>query len=82
MNYYRMNEKVMRLVGEICENIPCGDYKIKGEFIPVESLISMIEDLYGEVEHIKEEFEDFKRDVEDNYRPIPYQEQIGWNSTW
>lgn len=82
MNYYRMNEKVMELVGEICENIPCSDYNIHGEFISVESLISMIEDLYGEVEHIKEEFEDFKRDVEDNYRPIPYQEQIGWNSTW
>ena len=73
MNYYRMNEKTMELIGRVCENLAFPtDYEIKGEFIPVESLISIIEDLYGEVEHVREEFEDFKRDVEDNYvvRPI------------
>jgi len=83
MTYYRMNEKIMRLVDEICKNIACSDYEIKGEFIPVESLISMIEDLYGEVEHIKEEFDMFRQDVQDNYQPIPYQEQIGFDvKTW
>ena len=82
MNYYRMNEKVMELVGEICENIPCGDYNIHGEFIPVESLISMIEDLYGEVEHLKEEMENVIQDRDDNYEPVQYKDQIGYDIRW
>ena len=72
----------MRLVGEICENISCSDYNIHGEFIPVESLISMIEDLYGEVEHLKEELENVIQDRDDNYQPLSVQEQIGYDIRW
>lgn len=82
MNYYRMSEKTMELIGNICENIPCSDYEIHGEFIPTESLISMIEDLYGEVEHLKEELEDLKQDMRDNYKPISVKEQLDYNENW
>ena len=80
MFYYQMNEKEVELLGRILEDMPLPtDYKLHGEFIPVESFFSIIEDLYGELEHTKEEFEDFKKDVEDNYRPISYKEQIGYD---
>lgn len=82
MNYYRMDQKTMELVGQVCENIPCSDYEIHGEFIPVESLISMIEDLYGEVEHLKEEMENVIQDRDDNYKPISTQEQLGYDVRW
>ena len=80
MNYYRMNEYEVELLGRILEKVPVPtDYKIHGEFIPVESLWSIIEDLYGEVEHLQEELEDLKQDMHDNYKPISMQEQIGYD---
>lgn len=84
MNYYRMDERDVELIGRIIEEIPTpSDYKLHGEFIPVESFISIIEDLYGEVEHLKEELNDLKQDMQDNYRPISIQEQIGYDvRTW
>ena len=80
MIYYKMSEYEVELLGRILEKVPVPtDYKILGEFIPVESFISIIEDLYGEVEHLQEELEDVIRDRDDNYRPISIKEQLGYN---
>jgi len=81
---YQMNDKEVELMGRIFESIPThSDYKVKGNYIPIESFISIIEDLYGEVEHLQEELEDLKQDMHDNYKPISMQEQIGYDvRTW
>lgn len=64
------------------------DYEIKwfdkkniDGYIPAENLLSMIEDLLCEIDRLEEEIEDIKQDLEDNYRPIPYEEQIGFSIT-
>lgn len=76
MNYYRMDEKDVELIGKVIE-IVSTDYEIHGEFIPVKSFLSIIEDLYFEVEHLKEELEDLKQDVEDNYVTRPISDYTG-----
>lgn len=78
MNYYRMNEKQIELLGRIIERT-ITDYDIHGEFIPVDSLWSIIEDLHGEVEHLEEEKQDIINDRDSNYEPISIQEQIGYD---
>lgn len=47
------------------------------DFVSVDDLIAIIEDLDSDLESLQETYEDFKRDVEDNYKPIPYEEQVG-----
>lgn len=52
------------------------DYELKGNTIPVDSLISMVEDMLAMYHNKEEELEDTIRDRDDNWRPIPYEEQI------
>lgn len=47
------------------------DYETVGNFIPVESLLAVIEDLLGEIETLEERYNDLENDLEDNYKPIP-----------
>ncbi len=51
-------------------------------YIEEDNLISMIEDLICEVDRLQEELEDTIQDRNDNYKPIPYEEQIGYNRNW
>ncbi len=53
------------------------NYELLGDFVPVDSLICMVEDLLLEVDHLSEEIERLEQDIEDNYRPIPIAEQVG-----
>lgn len=61
--YLEMREKLLKKVTEITNT----DYEIKGNMIPCESIIPMIEDLVMYVEHYKEELEDIKNDLLNNY---------------
>lgn len=72
--YYKLNEKEKEIMEKV-SNQTYTDYELEGDFIPVESLMSAIEDLLLEIEHQQECYEDLQRDLEDNYRPIPQAEQ-------
>lgn len=61
--YLEIEEKLLKKVVEITTT----DYEIKGNMLPCESIIPMIEDLVMSVEHYKEELEDIKNDLLNNY---------------
>ncbi len=61
--YLEIREKLLKKVIEITIT----DYEAKGNMIPCESIIPMIEDLVMSVEHYKEELEDMKNDLLNNY---------------
>lgn len=61
--YLEIEEKLLKKVTEITIT----DYANKGNMLPCESIIPMIEDLVMSVEHYKEELEDIKNDLLNNY---------------
>lgn len=74
--YYKLNDNELETIKKV-NKLTFTDYELLGDFIPVDSFISIIEDLIYEIDRIEEEFNDFKRDVEDNYRPLTPRE-LGW----
>lgn len=72
--YYKLDEKEKEIMEKV-SNQTYTDYELEGDFIPVDSLMSAIEDLLLEIEHQQECYEDLERDLEDNYRPISQAEQ-------
>lgn len=81
MTYRRLDEYEQKLIKQVQERTVT-DYEVLGEFVPVDSFISMLEDLLAEIDRVVEEKEDIERDREDNYRRIPVEEQIGWSERW
>ena len=73
--YYSLNFRDFATIKKI-EGITCTNYELVGDFVPIESLISIIYDLYEEYDAKCEELEDLRKDLEDNYKPIPYEDQI------
>ena len=61
--YLEIEEKLLKKVVEITTT----DYESKGNMLPCESIIPMIEDLVMSVEHYEEELEDIKNDLLNNY---------------
>lgn len=59
------------------ENITGIDYDFKGNYLPSESITSIIEDLISEIDKLEEKYTDLEQDLEDNYRFIPVSEQVG-----
>lgn len=53
------------------------DYDFKGNYLPSESITSIIEDLISEIDKLEEKYSDLEQDLEDNYRPISVSEQVG-----
>ena len=74
--YYKLDGRDFNLLREI-ERRTFTDYEILGNFIPVDSFISIIEDLVTEIELLEEKVEDLKEDMEQNYKPISVSEQYG-----
>lgn len=56
--------------------------QFKKDIVSINEILGLFEDLKDDYDSLEEEFEDFKQDVEDNYKPIPYEEQIGYNRNW
>lgn len=53
------------------------DYELRGNLVPVDSLIYALKDMLFEYHNKLEEIEDLKQDLEDNYEPRkfnPYDE--------
>jgi hypothetical protein len=59
------------------EKITGIDYDFKGNYLPSESITSIIEDLISEIDKLEEKYSDLEQDLEDNYRPISVSEQVG-----
>lgn len=81
MTYRRLDEYEQKLIKKVQERT-ITDYEVKGEFVPVDSFISMLEDLLAEVDRLEEEKEDIERDKEDNYRKVTIEEQIDYSDRW
>lgn len=77
--YYKLNDKELELINKL-SNITSTNYELEGDMFPMDSFICLLEDLKWYIDYQEEQLEDIKRDIEDNYRPISYEEQIGYNS--
>lgn len=73
--YIEVSDKEMERFKEISD-ITVTDYEFKGNFVPVVSLLAMIDDLLLELHEKEEQIEDIKQDIQDNYKRIPVSEQI------
>ena len=67
--YYMLSDKELKTIDEV-STITFTDYSVTGKFIPVDSLMSAIEDLLIELHHKEEEVADLQNDIENNYKPI------------
>lgn len=47
------------------------------DLVSIYDLLGYIEDLDNDNGRLEEELEDLKQNIEDNYKPIPYNEQVG-----
>lgn len=56
--------------------------KIGKDNITTDELIGLIEELIADKEELEEKYEDLENDLRDNYKPISYEEQIGYNRNW
>ena len=74
--FYKLDNKEMKLIDKASE-ISCTDYDLTGNFIPVENMMSIIEDLLLELDAMQERYDDLEADLEQNYRQIPLSEQYG-----
>ena len=74
--YYKLDGKELETINKVSA-LTYTDYELIGNFVPVESMYSMIEDLLDEVEHQQARYKDLEKDIEDNYKPISYAEQVG-----
>ena len=74
--YIEVSNKEMEKFKEISD-ITVTDYEFKGNFVPVVSLLTMIDDLLLELHNKEEQIEDIKQDIQDNYKRISVLEQVG-----
>jgi aspartokinase len=72
--YIEVSNKEMERFKEISD-ITITDYEFKGNFVPVVSLLAMIDDLLLELHEREEQIENIKQDIQDNYKRIS--EQVG-----
>ena len=77
-NFYMLSDDELEKLFRVSK-MTMTDYELIGNIIPVESLMSIIEDLLVEVGKLEEKIEDIEKDRDENYKPISYAEQIGYN---
>lgn len=66
-----------RLIEQIEKTFGKDRYDIKGNFIPGDAMIDLVEDLFCENTGLEEKYEDLESDMRDNYKPISKAEQYG-----
>ena len=76
--YYKLDNNELEKINRVAK-ITSTDYEVLGNFVPVESLVAMVEDLLLEIDGLEEKIRDREQEIEDNYEPISYAEQIGYN---
>lgn len=64
--YYKLDNDELEKVNK-ASKITCTDYDLKGNFIPVESMIAVIKDLLIELDRLEEKNNDMQQDIENNY---------------
>lgn len=60
--YIKLDEKEKKFI-EKASNRTITNYEIEGDFIPVDALMSCIEDLLSEVDYLEERVEDLKEEM-------------------
>ena len=65
--YYKLEDSELEKINAISK-ITCTDYELLGNFIPVESLMSVIDDLLVENENLEEKYKDLEQELEENYQ--------------
>jgi hypothetical protein len=76
--YLKIDKKLYNKI----TNITMGDYEKKGNYIPSENIMSIIEDLVWEIEVLKEKYRNIKQDMEDNYKRVSISEQVEINDNY
>ena len=56
--------------------------KFNKDLLSINELLGLAEELLDEIEENQEKYDDLQQDLKDNYKPIPYEEQIGYNRNW
>jgi hypothetical protein len=64
--YYELAESELKRIEEI-SNITCIDYELKGNFIPVESLLEAAVDMLMEYDVLAEKLQDLREEISENY---------------
>lgn len=67
--YYKLDNDELEKINRVSK-ITCDDYELLGNFIPVEKMVSVIEDLLIEIDRLEEERKDREQEIEDNYKPL------------
>lgn len=76
MGYVMLDDEDIEKIKTV-EKMTVTDYEVKGNFVPVDSLMNMIYDLCYLIDEKNEEIEDIKQNIKDNYRQITVEEQVG-----
>ena len=74
--YWDLTNEDLEKIKEISE-VTGVDYELKGNLVPVDSLIYALKDMLYEYHNKQEEIDDLKQEIEDNYQPRkidPYEE--------
>ncbi|WP_298061731.1 hypothetical protein [uncultured Rikenella sp.] len=67
--YLKLDFEQLKQIEKATE-ITCTDYDLYGNFLPVESVMSIVEDLLWEIDRLQEEYDDLQEDMKNNYRPL------------
>lgn len=63
---YELNDTELRRIEEI-SSITGSDYELKGNFIPVESLLAAAEDMLMKYGVLEEKLNDLQQEISENY---------------
>lgn len=71
--YLEIDEDLYKKISKITIT----NYEKKGDFVPADSIVPMLEDLLNEIDRLEEKIKDIEKDREDNYKPISSSEMYG-----
>ena len=65
---YELNDRELEYINQLKE-ITLTDYEVKGNQIPIENFVPMVEDLLTEYHNLEEKYNDLKQEMYNNYKP-------------
>lgn len=74
--YIEVSDKELERLKEVSD-ITVTDYEFKGNFVPVVSLMAMVEDLLMTIHERDDMIVEMEENIKDNYKPITLKEQYG-----